>query len=382
MLTCGSILTLLQEQRGLSQRLLADKDDNMTFRVLTELTALLPSTGQHESCSVGPLEIHALLHYSSLLDKIATMLRNNDLGDISCQAKLYTALVDFLQRLAENPSTSTLILESRIVRKPELSLLDLVLGSKEKRSSIAELDTLQPLSQHINCLADQCKTILASNSCDEEDKRIYQRLVRLNDLLTVNDNGKEKVDPEKNDAWQRALRVVDVPDECLSIDLEMLKWVSASPGGATGQIKRIMQEVARLQASLPDGIFVRYASSRPDKMKVLIIGPRDTPYENGIFEFDLYCDSSFPSMPPKMLLRTTGGGKVRFNPNLYNTGMVCLSLLGTWAGEPWTAKSTLLQILVSIQASKYFPRCALLLTHLINFHSGLLRKALVQRTWT
>ena len=324
----------------------------MTFRILTALTTLLPGTGQRESCSVEPQEVHALLHYSSLLDRIATMLRNNDLGDISCQAKLYTALVDFLQKLVENPSTSSLILESRIVRKPELSLLELVLGNKEKRSGIVELDTLQPFSQHIACLADQCKTILASNSCDEEDKRIYQRLVQLNDLLTVNDNCKDKVDSQNNDAWQRALRVIDVPDECISIDLQILDMVSPPTARPTGQIKRIMQEIARLQASLPDGIFVRYASSRPDKMKVLIIGPRDTPYENGLFEFDLYCDSSFPSLPPKMLLRTTGGGKVRFNPNLYNTGMVCLSLLGTWAGEPWTAKSTLLQILVSIQASK------------------------------
>lgn len=33
-----------------------------------------------------------------------------------------------------------------------------------------------------------------------------------------------------------------------------------------------------------------------------------------------------------------GGGSVRFNPNLYNCGKVCLSLLGTWAGgkgEGW-----------------------------------------------
>jgi ubiquitin-protein ligase len=50
---------------------------------------------------------------------------------------------------------------------------------------------------------------------------------------------------------------------------------------------------------------------------------------------------------------TTGGGRVRFNPNLYAAGKVCLSLLGTWHGgaacEGWTAASTLLQVLVSIQ---------------------------------
>jgi hypothetical protein len=43
---------------------------------------------------------------------------------------------------------------------------------------------------------------------------------------------------------------------------------------------------------------------------------------------------------------------VRFNPNLYDTGKICLSLLGTWSGPGWVpGKSTLLQVLVSIQSS-------------------------------
>lgn len=41
---------------------------------------------------------------------------------------------------------------------------------------------------------------------------------------------------------------------------------------------------------------------------------------------------------------TTGNGSVRFNPNLYNCGKVCLSLLGTWSGPSWDpATSTILQ---------------------------------------
>jgi hypothetical protein len=46
---------------------------------------------------------------------------------------------------------------------------------------------------------------------------------------------------------------------------------------------------------------------------------------------------------------TTGYGTVRFNPNLYVDGKVCLSLLGTWSGEPWDPKaSNLNQVLSSI----------------------------------
>lgn len=47
-------------------------------------------------------------------------------------------------------------------------------------------------------------------------------------------------------------------------------------------------------------------------------------------------------------------GGLRHNPNLYESGKVCLSLLNTWTGtgsEVWNPKSsTVLQVLVSLQA--------------------------------
>ena len=42
----------------------------------------------------------------------------------------------------------------------------------------------------------------------------------------------------------------------------------------------------------------------------------------GAFLFDIYCPPEYPNGPPKVNLTTTGGGSVRFNPNLYNTGKV------------------------------------------------------------
>ena len=55
------------------------------------------------------------------------------------------------------------------------------------------------------------------------------------------------------------------------------------------------------------------------------------------------------------MVHCAGGGSVRFNPNLYSNGKVCLSLLGTWRGgsamEEWNSSSSLLQVLVSIQVS-------------------------------
>lgn len=47
---------------------------------------------------------------------------------------------------------------------------------------------------------------------------------------------------------------------------------------------------------------------------------------------------------------TTGGGSVRFNPNLYNCGRVCLSILGTWQGPQWTPAMNITSVLLSIQS--------------------------------
>ena len=55
-------------------------------------------------------------------------------------------------------------------------------------------------------------------------------------------------------------------------------------------------------------------------------------------------------MPPDVFFWSFGE---RVNPNLYENGKVCLSLLGTWSGkseETWSAAtSNLLQVLISIQ---------------------------------
>lgn len=109
-----------------------------------------------------------------------------------------------------------------------------------------------------------------------------------------------------------------------------------------------------MATSLPEGIFVRVDESRNDTLKAIIAGPQSTPYAGGLFEFDIHLPSTYPNTAPLFNLRTTGKGTVRFNPNLYNCGKVCLSLLGTWSGsadEQWKpGKSTIFQVLISIQS--------------------------------
>ena len=91
-------------------------------------------------------------------------------------------------------------------------------------------------------------------------------------------------------------------------------------------------------------------SPEPTPWKPGILETLIEPYENGCFIFDIYIPNNYPAVPPKVNLQTTGYGKVRFNPNLYENGKVCLSILGTWSGPAWRPVMNLRLVLLSIQS--------------------------------
>ena len=123
-------------------------------------------------------------------------------------------------------------------------------------------------------------------------------------------------------------------------------------------LMRILSEISSFKSGLPlnweSTIWIRVPKDNFNLFSFIISGPKDTPYENGLFEFHAYLPPDYPNSVPQVLLHTTGNGKVRFNPNLYDSGKVCLSLLGTWRGqdgESWNPKtSTFLQVMISIQS--------------------------------
>jgi len=111
-----------------------------------------------------------------------------------------------------------------------------------------------------------------------------------------------------------------------------------------------LAEWEKLKNHLPDGIFIRAYEHRIDLLKILIIGPNNTPYHNCVFLFDMYLPSEYPHDPPSLHFVSYGP---KLNPNLNPDGTVCLSLLGTWVGrgvEVWNPKtSNILQLALSIQ---------------------------------
>ena len=59
-----------------------------------------------------------------------------------------------------------------------------------------------------------------------------------------------------------------------------------------------------------------------------------TPYALGLFAFDVFCPAEYPAIPPLVHLETTGGGTVKFNPNLYADGKVPTRLYSQLALTP------------------------------------------------
>ncbi|KAK6002543.1 hypothetical protein QM012_001293 [Aureobasidium pullulans] len=116
---------------------------------------------------------------------------------------------------------------------------------------------------------------------------------------------------------------------------------------------RILREIKELQTGSDLSLAVAHLEKDASNLRCLIIGPPDTPYEFGFFEFKVKVGPKYPSQPPTVRCLTTNSGRCRFNPNIYACGKVCLSILGTWRGEPgeqWSIAQGLESVLISIQS--------------------------------
>jgi ubiquitin-conjugating enzyme E2 Z len=114
-------------------------------------------------------------------------------------------------------------------------------------------------------------------------------------------------------------------------------------------IMRIVQDIYDFNKNKPDGIYLSIDKQNLMKQYALIIGPKDTPYFGGFFFFEIIYPENYPTNSPQVTLLTIEKN-VRFNPNLYECGKVCLSILGTWSGPSWSSVMNIRLVLQSIQS--------------------------------
>ncbi|KAF1942141.1 hypothetical protein EJ02DRAFT_403007 [Clathrospora elynae] len=331
-------------------------EDTFGRLILEFLKDLLPSLDR-ETCFDydPPAVISSMLSDSKILNYCAELLRNDSLSDAVKRKDLYQALFGFLSTIGGHYSTSHALFAARSVRPDTVNLLTLsfcgAVPGVQKESASALAECLRNFTTQSALVLQSAKSNEQGFCTDEDSQTMLWLCRQIMDLAQYIKANTEVEPSAKINATTEVLAVSEVADKLMLATHKYAPDAQALRVSQPGRFRRLITEITTLQTGLPPGIFVRYCEDRPDVLKSVIIGPVDTPYESGIFEFDIFCPAIFPDGPPQVNFKGTGGGRISINPNLYADGKVCLSLLGTWQGEPWKpGESTLLQVLISLQA--------------------------------
>ena len=289
-----------------------------------------------------------IIHTSCLVPVLESYLRNDSILDLSKQGDIHRYCLRLVHCMLNNQKLKSLIFQTSNIEHLVENLLQCV-QTYTSMVRIDEDEQLNLFAVELRQVYDKIKEeqkIERENSTDDREE--MRDLVTLEEFycqtmkslqfstypITIENESGEKVVFNKGMKYHYE----DTVRDALTIN-------------STQRIKRLAQEQITISTSLPlsfnSTIFVRSDENRMDIMRVLITGPDGTPYSNGCFLFDVYFPNEYPTAPPSINLETTGNHTVRFNPNLYNDGKVCLSILNTWHGRPeekWNSTSTFLQV--------------------------------------
>ncbi|GLH15758.1 Ubiquitin-conjugating enzyme E2-17 kDa [Gryllus bimaculatus] len=109
----------------------------------------------------------------------------------------------------------------------------------------------------------------------------------------------------------------------------------------SGSQKRVLKDLQKLEEEPPAGVSAAPNEHNVMEWNAIIIGPGDTPFEDGIFRLTLKFTELYPNEPPKVRFLSE-----IFHPNVYCDGSICLDVLG----EHWSPAYDATTILLSIQS--------------------------------
>ena len=287
-----------------------EKTDPLIGYILSLIIELLPIPLDDGPKLRAPPALRAMIQLSLLVDKVADMLRNDSLRDVSKRSEVYNPVLDFVQRLGKRGKTRYLVCDQRFLKKRSSGLQ--VLSASESFTNDSRED--QPLviagskddlaSSVVGCmakLAAQAKQLAEQTKADqsvknefygETGKSMLQMASKIDKIYSSlatpsydNQGSKSGKDNAcRWDAYHEKHRV----DRDSSISNYLCSKVSQAAHSVVnsprGRIRRIISEQVEMTTSLPQHVFVKVHDSYPHIMKCLIIGPEDTPYEGGMFE--------------------------------------------------------------------------------------------------
>jgi ubiquitin-conjugating enzyme E2 N len=112
---------------------------------------------------------------------------------------------------------------------------------------------------------------------------------------------------------------------------------------------RIIKELKRINDDPIPNITVVPNEDNIREIYITMIGPSDTPYENGKFRLEMFLQDSYPIEPPKIRFLT----KI-YHPNIDKIGRICMDILK----KNWTPALQIRTILLSLQSLLSEPNLA------------------------
>lgn len=292
-----------------------EKTDDLLRQILTFLRVLLPSASAKEGSKfdkIPPKALKAMLQLSLLLDKLAELLRNDSIDDLTKRSSLYFASFRFAEALGSHPATLELVVRERYSkrRSPGLQTLSergkkrnvfgkagdslkgeqsLVIGEQKEALTPAIISRFQNLYKQSQIILAQGK--FAQDAFKGKSGQVALDLCEqiVITYVKISSRVKDKTDisPQTNNWTQyhsdNALEQTDKVLETYYFRHALLELESMrSP--PLGRMQYLVKEIATMATSLPDGIFVKSTLSTPGALKCLMLGPEDTPYAGGLFE--------------------------------------------------------------------------------------------------
>ena len=321
------------------------------------ITAIITDLNKMNNTSDDFVEVCQLISESLLLQYISSQFKNSTMLDMQQNERMFKLYISFVETICTDKS---MFLFSKKI--DGTSLYESLKATCDNVKNILKLNfnTNSSETEFFEHIKNLCEVMIFP-AYDEYMKTIPKETTTIVKTETTSLNEKSTyVERMKKHVFEFVLDIANY---------NYLADLNATAGSNWTQCyKRLMGEITSftqtnekpscLPLEYESSIFVRVNEKNPACFRAMITGPHDTPYDSACLIFDIYTGPSYPANCPKVIFRNHGGN--RFNPNLYNCGKVCLSILGTWSGtsgETWMPdKSTLLQVLVSIQSLILIPQ--------------------------
>lgn len=285
-----------------------------------------------------------IVNESMLINYFITLLEGINIMEVSKHKKVYDIVFNILKLLSKNKNSNIIKLiytknnNDLYYHLSKINQIVTVYKSFNKDDN-----TYDFITQVFDIISKQAKDIQVHDS-------------KLSMKLVLNDISKNK-DEDLNKRYYNSLKEFSFRSFPISrySKYAYLKSVSSAKFTNRKLLKSINKEYIILMdpiINIDSSIFFTFDDECMVCMQALITGPKDTPYDSGCLIFDILIPNDYPNSPPNVLFKNNGG--MRFNPNLYDKGKVCLSLLGTWYSgkdEGWIPNlSTIKQVGISIQS--------------------------------